>query len=286
RDAFARAFGTRYFQFSRLTYFDPVRQIIIDTMHCIFLGIVKTQWLDAWIKDPPALRKRTEINAREIDQIHDYLKTMEMPSWVARLPNQVGYPAGGNLTALPHIWAEWYPIAAADHEKAEINWKKKETARINRIANGTDTATDRKGPPPEPKPIRMFENDPDLLLKFASCCKILLAGTNHPTLVKPNFHYVTHIFQIIRDFGPVYGFWTFLFERLNKLLKSYDTNNHGDGELEVTFFREFHRDANLREVVRPYLMDLNRLLIWFGSAPKTRKKGCGGRADSGGAVHR
>ncbi|KAJ7703334.1 hypothetical protein B0H17DRAFT_1194520 [Mycena rosella] len=150
RDAFARAFGTRYFQFSRLTYFDPVRQIIIDPMHCIFLGIVKTQWLDAWIKDPPALRKRTEINAREIDQIHDYLKTMEMPSWVARLPNQVGYPAGGNLTAdewkgmllvfcpliLPHIWAEWYPIAAADHEKAKINWKKKETARINRIANG------------------------------------------------------------------------------------------------------------------------------------------------------
>ncbi|KAJ7113122.1 hypothetical protein C8R44DRAFT_882146 [Mycena epipterygia] len=116
----------------------------------------------------------------------------------------------------------------------------------------------------------MFENDPDLLLKFSACCKILLAGTidldtlpraqqlledylagflkNHPNLVKPNFHYVTHIFQIIRDFGPVYGFWTFLFERLNKLLKSYDTNNHGDGELEVTFFREFHRDAILREI--------------------------------------
>jgi hypothetical protein len=67
--------------------------------------------------------------------------------------------------------------------------------------------------------------------------------------VKPNFHFITHIFQIIRDFGPVYGFWTFLFERLNKLLKSYDTNNHGNGELEVTFFREFQRDANLREKV-------------------------------------
>ncbi|KAK6993189.1 alcohol dehydrogenase [Favolaschia claudopus] len=78
----------------------------------------------------------------------------------------------------------------------------------------------------------MFENDPDLLLKFAACCKIILGGTvdvdslpraqqlleeylagfleNHPSLVKPNFHYVTHIFQTIRDFGPVYGFWTFL----------------------------------------------------------------------------
>ncbi|KAJ6556975.1 hypothetical protein DFH09DRAFT_923323 [Mycena vulgaris] len=254
---------------------------VIDPMHCIFLGIVKTQWLDAWIKDPAALHKRTEKTPREIDQFHEYLKVLEMPSWVARLPNQVGYPAGGNLTAdewkgmllifcpliLPHIWNEWYPIALADYEKASASYKKRETARLARIADGTETANDRKGPVRQPKPIRMFENDPDLLLKFSACCKILLAGTidiaalpraqqlledylagflkNHQTLVKPNFHYITHIFQIIRDFG----FWTFLFERLSKLLKSYDTNNHGDGELEVTFFREFHRDANLREVV-------------------------------------
>jgi hypothetical protein len=93
--------------------------------------------------------------------------------------------------------------------------------------------------------------------------------------VKPNFHYITHIFQIIRDFGPVYGFWTFLFERLNKLLKSYDTNNHADGELEVTFFREFHRDANLREVVSLYL-DRKWPMIWIriSTASETRKGGC------------
>ncbi|KAJ6455920.1 hypothetical protein C8R47DRAFT_1203769 [Mycena vitilis] len=191
RDEYARCHGTRFFEFSRLPYFNPVRQIIIDPMHCIFLGIVKTQWLDAWIRDPPALRKRTEKHPREIDQIHDYLKAMEMPSWVARLPSQVGYASGGNLTSdewkgmlliicpliLPHIWAEWYPIAVNDHEKAKKSWKKKETARLNRIAAGTDTAKDRKGPAAEPKPIRMFENDPDLLMKLAACCKILLSGS-------------------------------------------------------------------------------------------------------------
>ncbi|KAJ7844237.1 hypothetical protein B0H14DRAFT_2777033 [Mycena olivaceomarginata] len=206
-----------------------------------------------------------------------------MPSWVARLPSQVGCASGGNLTSdewkgmllvfcpliLPHIWAEWYPIAVADHERSTIARDKKERARKKRIQKGTASATDLKGPIADVKPVRMLENDPDLFLKFAACCKILLAGTidlhalpraqqlleeylegflkNHPNLVKPNFHFITHIFQIIRDFGPVYGFWTFLFERLNKLLKSYDTNNHGNGELEVTFFREFQRDANLRE---------------------------------------
>ncbi|MCP6657865.1 hypothetical protein NL521_28435, partial [Klebsiella pneumoniae] len=59
----------------------------------------------------------------------------------------------------------------------------------------------------------------------------------------------THIFDQIRDYGPVYGFWTYLFERLNKLLKSYSSNNHAGGELEVTFFREFWRETRLRRMV-------------------------------------
>ncbi|KAK7034259.1 hypothetical protein R3P38DRAFT_2772352 [Favolaschia claudopus] len=66
-------------------------------------GIMKTQWLDAWIRDPAALRKRTEKTSRELDQIYEYLKavffSLEMPAWVARLPNQVGYASGGNLTS-------------------------------------------------------------------------------------------------------------------------------------------------------------------------------------------
>ncbi|KAJ7288586.1 hypothetical protein C8J57DRAFT_1214700 [Mycena rebaudengoi] len=36
---------------------------------------------------------------------------------------------------------------------------------------------------------------------------------NYPELVKPNFHYITHLFRIIRDFGPVYAL---LLERLSE----------------------------------------------------------------------
>ena len=51
-----------------------------------------------------------------------------------------------------------------------------------------------------------------------------------------------HTGEFIRDFGPLHEFWSFLFERLNKVLKAYNTNNHGyGGELETTFFTEFHR---------------------------------------------
>jgi hypothetical protein len=36
-----------------------------------------------------------------------------------------------------------------------------------------------------------------------------------------------------------------LFEWLNKVLKSYKTNNHGNGELKTTFFREFQCTCEL-----------------------------------------
>lgn len=70
-------------------------------------------------------------------------------------------------------------------------------------------------------------------------------------MIRPNHHYCIHTPDCVRDFGPLHEFWTFLFERLNKVLKSYKTNNHNGGELEVTFFREFHRTlATSRLVAR------------------------------------
>ncbi|KZT00482.1 uncharacterized protein LAESUDRAFT_666136, partial [Laetiporus sulphureus 93-53] len=121
---------------------------------------------------------------------------------------------------------------------------------------------------------RMHADDADNFLSFATALKLILARTVyqpeldrarvlleeylqgyqrvHPDKVKPNFHYVTHIFDQIDDYGPVYGFWSFLSERLNKVLKSYSTNNHDGGELEVTFFRGFSRDVQLRRLVSLY----------------------------------
>ena len=68
-------------------------------------------------------------------------------------------------------------------------------------------------------------------------------------MIKPNHHYAVHTSEFIRDFGPVYGFWTFLFEHLNKVLKSYKSNNHGLGHLEASFFCEFHRTIRVSQIV-------------------------------------
>jgi hypothetical protein len=74
-----------------------------------------------------------------------------------------------------------------------------------------------------------------------------LYGTS---VIKPNHHYSTHVGECVRNYGPLHDFWTFLYERLNKVLKSYKTNNHGHGELETTFFNDFQKTCHISRLVR------------------------------------
>ncbi len=53
--------GVRWSELLRLQYFDPIRFIIIDLMHCLFLGIarwiVKRIWIEEGILTPKTLKK-------------------------------------------------------------------------------------------------------------------------------------------------------------------------------------------------------------------------------------
>jgi hypothetical protein len=67
--------------------------------------------------------------------------------------------------------------------------------------------------------------------------------------MKPNHHYVVHMPDQLRDFGPVYEFWTFLTERLNKVLKNYNSNSWTHGQLETSMMRAFDRKARIYTMV-------------------------------------
>ena len=67
--------------------------------------------------------------------------------------------------------------------------------------------------------------------------------------MKPNHHWAVHLPDQLRDYGPVYNFWTFLSERLNKLLKSSETNDWKGGQMEVSMMREFERGVCLNSLV-------------------------------------
>ncbi|KAI0672452.1 hypothetical protein C8Q78DRAFT_1077971 [Trametes maxima] len=76
-----------------------------------------------------------------------------------------------------------------------------------------------------------------------------------PGVIRPNHHYSTHTGPSALNYGPLREFWTFIFKRMNKILKSYKTGNHGGGEIEATFMREFHRTAELYGLLRQGLQN-------------------------------
>ncbi|KAJ7846973.1 hypothetical protein B0H14DRAFT_2357355, partial [Mycena olivaceomarginata] len=235
------------------------------------LGVAKTQWFDRWI-ETGALRGNTPQTARELNIVHKFLESFESPLWAGCLPLRVGEAAGGSLTAdeykfattgpwavvvsihvsIPLVWEQFLAEATKDFERAEKNYPaaldeyKKKLASWEAAQKAGKT---KSRCPREPKaPFqRMQEGEDENFLRFATALKILLYGMDK---MKPNHHWAVHVPDQVLDFGPIYGFWAFLPERLNKVLKNLNTNNWGGGLLEVSMMREFHRMAQLDGMVR------------------------------------
>ncbi|GBE78040.1 hypothetical protein SCP_0109220 [Sparassis crispa] len=332
RTDFVRAHATRYTELSRLPYFDLVRQIVIDPMHNLFLGLTKSHFYHIWVQKD-ILRENHELRI-----LHEMLQDFSLPNWTGRLPTDIGMPAGGSLTAdqwkllvitqapiiIPQLWRNCLPknpqaflqdrvaqIAAEEKKQAEDRKKaaeehtrkkaekdaakaagKTKKPRSPQTANITERtalnalpamgAADEVVPPLSSGPnststskiktCQLHPDDPANFLKLSeTLCRLtadILIEEDLPIVdhllreystelirlygkssVKTNNHYSIHTTDCVRSFGPLRDFWSFLYERLNKVLKSYNSNNHGDGELETTFFGEFHRTAASARVV-------------------------------------
>jgi hypothetical protein len=78
--------------------------------------------------------------------------------------------------------------------------------------------------------------------------------------MKPNHHYAVHLPQQLHNFGPVYEFWTFFTEHLNKILKNYNSNFWGGGWLEISMMQSFNRKVRVHNLVSLFtLPDTNQV---------------------------
>lgn len=66
--------------------------------------------------------------------------------------------------------------------------------------------------------------------------------------ITPNMHMHTHLADCTLDYGPIYSFWLFSFERYNGILGNYHTNNKS---IELQVMRKFIRDHNIRDLPFP-----------------------------------
>lgn len=88
--------------------------------------------------------------------------------------------------------------------------------------------------------VEAVERGYKLLLEF--CAKF------ESLYVTPNMHLHTHLVDCIKDFGPVYSFWLFSFERYNGLLGSFRTNQRS---VELQLMRRFTTDAQIHDMDFP-----------------------------------
>jgi hypothetical protein len=198
RNRFVKTTGVRWSELLRLPYFDPIRFLSIDPMHCLFLGIakwiVKRIWVDENILKPETLK-----------EIQKKMNQFQVPADIGRIPGKVECGEGfANFTA--DQWRIFFNIYA--------------TVSLWKHLPGVDKK---------------------ILTRFVRICSILvgrivqsnLMDEAHQKLVEivkiieqnygrdmitPNLHLSLHLYECAKDFGPLYAFWCFSFERMNGVL--------------------------------------------------------------------
>ena len=82
RKRFAKNTGVRWSELLRLPYFDPIKFIVVDPMHCLFLGIarwiVKRIWVDEGI-----------LNQQSLIKIQKKMDEFQVPSDLGRIPRKI-----------------------------------------------------------------------------------------------------------------------------------------------------------------------------------------------------
>jgi hypothetical protein len=167
-------------------------------MHCLFQGIakwiVKRIWVDEKVLKPESLK-----------EIQRKMNQFQVPADIGRIPGKVECGEGfSNFTA--DQWRIFFTVYAT-----VVLWK------------------------------HLSDIDRKILIRFVRICSILvrriiqsdLMEKAHQMLIEiieiieqsygqdfitPNLHLSLHLHECAKDFGPLYAFWCFSFERMNGVL--------------------------------------------------------------------
>ena len=82
------------------------------------------------------------------------------------------------------------------------------------------------------------------LLKFSQAVESLYGKDK----VTPNMHLHTHLVDRVLDYGPVYAFWLFSFERYNGILGEFKTNQRS---VEIQIMRKFTCNQFIQDMPLP-----------------------------------
>ena len=194
--------GVRWTELLRLPYMDPIRFAVVDPMHCLFLGVAK--WIIKSI-----FVKQNKLTMEQLRVAQERMKHVDLPSDIGRIPAKIAIGNDGfsNLTA--DQWKTFIMIYSTT-----VLWD------------------------------MLDDNDRKILGHFVRACNLLVARiiteddlkeaqerlkdmayliecVYGPEFITSNIHLALHIPDCCRDYGPIYSFWLFPFERLNGYIGKY-----------------------------------------------------------------
>ena len=217
KEAYEHKHGSRYSELMRLPYFDCVRFTIIDPMHNLFLGTAKYILKNVWLSEDNPL-----ISHKDLSAIQDIVDSTKLPSSIGRIPHKIE-SSFSSFTA--DQWKNWilYFSLVALHDvlpAAHIECWRCFVLACSLICSPKINSD-------------VIDQSHDLLMNFQKKYETLYGKLR----VTPNIHLHRHLKECLVDYGPVYGFWLFSFERFNG---SYHTNQKS---IEIQLMRRFLSDT-------------------------------------------
>lgn len=219
-----RRLGVRYSVFLQLDYYSSVRMCIIDPMHNLFLGTGK-QLIRVW-------QEKGVLLENQFSKIQQLVDRVEVPSDLGRIPRKIASKFSGftadqmkNLILYFSILAFYDILPTADLECLR---KFVLACRILccKVLKRSD--------------IELADR---LLLSFCQKFEELYGSA----YITPNMHLHCHLKDCVLDYGPLYSFWLFSFERYNGLLGSFPNNNR---TIERQLFSRFERDGQAMDFMQ------------------------------------
>lgn len=204
QESLLRQEGVRYSVLLMLPYFDVVRFHVIDAMHNLLLGTAKNMtklWCELGF-----------LSSSNLQEIQQKVNAINVPLDIGRIPSNIASSFYGFTADQWRSWACIFSpvvlkgILPPEHLRCWLLFVRATAMLCTRVIS-----------------IHHVKVADSFLVLF---CKEFekLYGQRCCT---PNMHLHLHLCDCVLDYGPIYSFWCFAFERYNGILGSYPTNSRG-----------------------------------------------------------
>ncbi|EJD33646.1 hypothetical protein AURDEDRAFT_76841, partial [Auricularia subglabra TFB-10046 SS5] len=253
-----KTYAIRWTELARLRYWNPFQFLVIDTMHCLFLGLFRRHFRFIWRMDvdtcgwgdeerldseagerisaaaaaaedldfepsvKPATGKKKSpsvaLGRGVLTAVSKDIQRTVLPDWVDPAPTQVGNTKHGKLSA--NHWRSLCTIHCVITLIRLWGFLKIESFRYSALENFLLLVKAVQLATLRTTTASRCEAYSSLLNQYLNGLKRL-----YPTAsITPNHHLATHIPEFLRRFGPPHSWWAFPFERYNGMLQKIKTN--------------------------------------------------------------